>query len=135
MKNTNLSEHTTNHQAQIIRELLTDGWCDIYAGVQPDSPETPPAADNLLLVTLRFGTFTTPKAGTIHALPITAGVAVNSGTPTWARLSNQDRSIVALDISAGLHDANMVFGEAIDRGRTVTCRSYEHEVAKRSPGV
>ena len=135
MKNTQLSEMVVDLQVGYVAESLANGYMDIYDGAQPDSPEVG-LTNQVLLGSTRFSGFTEPKSGVIYALPITSGVAIESGLATWARLYRSDHKTPVMDISVGERDADcIVKHNKVDRGAVIEFEAFEYEVPKSTPGI
>src|SRR4051794_10949146 len=135
MINTRLSEALVNRQAKIVADLLDNGFVNFYDGPQPESPETP-LVDQIFFGSVRFSGFTDPKGGIIHAFPITDGVAIESGSVTWARLFRSDHKTAVLDASVAVRDANItVKSSKVERGAMIEVTAFEYEVPKISLGV
>jgi hypothetical protein len=136
MRQTILAEAVVNQQCDIIAALLTNGFLDIFSGKQPDEPEDGITDQTTLLVSCRFSTFTEPKDGSIFALPVTDGVAIESGEATWARCFCADHKTAVMDVSVGVKNANVTLTTTkIERGKTMQVLEYEHCVPKITPGI
>jgi hypothetical protein len=133
--NTRMSDRIVNAQAKIVADLLHNGFLDFFDGTQPDNPETP--IDNqVLLGSVRFTGFTEPKSGIVHALPIDAAFAIETGIASWARCTRADHRTPVMDVSVGERDANCIVKSAkVERGMLIELEAFEHEVPKVSHGM
>jgi hypothetical protein len=135
MMSTQLSERIVNGQAAIVADLLRDGFLDLYDGVQPDSPEVG-VVNQVFLGSVRFTGFTEPNGGLIYAFPITGGVAIESGSATWARLYRSDHRTPVMDVSVGETDADcIVRSSKVERGTLIEFEAFEYQVPKSAPGI
>lgn len=137
-KNTKLADEVVNAQANVLGEMLSDGFIDIYDGAQPESANDS-ISKQTLCVSLRFGTpaFGPAQKGIISANTIASGVAVATvSNATWARVFRADHKTKVMDVSVGTKDANIILPTTnIVRGVTVQCSSFLHTVAKTTQGV
>lgn len=133
--NTQLADATVNVQADALAALCNSGTIKIYDGTQPATADTALAA-NTLGVTLTFGATAFPAAvsGLLTANAITAGTAVASITPTFARIFKSDGTTVVMDVSAGASGANLTIG-AFTAGTVVSATSFTHDVRNSSAGL
>lgn len=138
-KNTRLADDVVDAQANVLGEMLSDGFIDIYDGVQPESANDSVPKQATLCVSLRFGSpaFGQAQKGIISANAIASGVAVSTVTnATWARVFRSDHKTKVMDVSVGMKDANIILPTTnIVRGVTVQCSSFLHVVAKTTQGV
>jgi len=132
--NTQVSDATVNVQANALAALCNSGFIKIYDGTQPATADTA-ISGNTLGVTLTFGAtaFGAAVSGLITANSITAGTAVATITPTWARICKTDNSTV-MDVSAGASGANLTIG-AFTSGTTVSATSFTHDVKNATSGL
>lgn len=135
-KNTQLTDLAVNTEGDAFSVLMDGGFIDMYTGSQPATGDTALGAQ-VLLVTLEFGTpaFSSAVAGIITANPITAGVAIATGTATWARIYRSDHTTKVMDCSVGTNAANIIVPTtAVSSGITVSCSSFTHTIAKATSG-
>jgi hypothetical protein len=132
--NTQISDSTVNVQANALAALCNSGTIKIYDGTQPATADTA-ISGNTLGVTLTFGAtaFGAAVSGLITANAITAGTAVATITPTWARIFKSDATTVVMDVSAGASGANLTIG-AFTSGTTVSATSFTHDVRNATSG-
>jgi hypothetical protein len=132
--NTQVSDATVNVQANALATLCNSGLIRIYDGAQPATADTALGAQ-VLGVTLTFGATAFPSAvsGLLTANSITAGTAVASITPTFARIFRSDGTTVVMDVSAGASGANLTIG-AFTSGTTVSATSFTHDVRNATSG-
>ena len=132
--NTQVSDNTVNVQANALAALCNSGTIKIYDGTQPATADTA-ISGNTLGVTLTFGAtaFGAAVSGLITANAITAGTAVATITPTWARIFKSDGTTVVMDVSAGASGANLTIG-AFTSGTTVSATSFTHDVRNATSG-
>jgi hypothetical protein len=132
--NTQVSDATVNVQANALAALCNSGFIKIYDGTQPATADTALGAQ-VLGVTLTFGATAFPSAvsGLLTANAITAGVAVATITPTFARIFRSDGTTVVMDVSAGASGANLTVG-AFTSGTTVSATSFTHDVRNATSG-
>lgn len=133
--NTQMANATVNAQAATLAALCNSGLIRVYDGAQPATADTALGAQTLG-VTLTFNATAFPAAvdGLLTANAITAGTAVASITPTWARILKSDGVTVVMDISAGASGANLTIG-AFTTGTSVSASSFTHDVLNASSGV
>jgi hypothetical protein len=136
-RRTKMSTLVVDNQAQILADLLDNGFLDFFDGAQPSKPEEKVTSQQLL-GSIRFDSpgFTQPVDGTIYALPATDGIVIASGTAAWARAFQSDHKTAVMDVSVGTRDANVIV-ETVDftRGAVIGLIAFEHEVAKETPGL
>lgn len=132
--NTQLSNTVVNAQATALAALCNGGFIRVFNGTQPANANTA-ITSQVLGVTLAFGSpaFDGPTNGVLIANPITPGVAVQSITPTWARIYHNDMNTVIMDVSVGASNCNMILN-SFTAGTTITCSSFIHTVSKSSLG-
>ena len=135
MLNTQLSNTTVNAQASVFAALCDDGFLRLYDGIQPTTAEEAITTQRLGVI-IKFGTpaFSEPVNGLITSNPMTAGIAIKSIEPTWARVFKSDGATVVGDFSAGDVDANAIIG-AFTIGTTVNCTSFSHQVLNSYVGL
>ena len=129
-RHTRLTNLAVNTQASALAQLLDGGYIEVYDGDQPDFAEASVTSQKLL-VTMKFGSpaFRPPVAGVIIANPISPGVAVATGRPSWSRISSGDRTPV-MDVSAGTSNCTMILPVAIlEAGITLTV-DFNHTIVK-----
>ena len=73
---------------QILNSMRTwiDGWCSVYPGTRPPSPDFPTAEAYLVKFQLQYGTASDGRISLSNA-PIAAEVAA-TGTATWFRVED-----------------------------------------------
>ncbi|CDS48908.1 hypothetical protein [Polaromonas sp. CG9_12] len=132
--NTQISDATVNAQANALAALCNSGTIKVYDGVQPATSDTA-LSGNTLGVTMTFGATAFPAAvsGLLTANAITAGTAVATITPTFARIFKSDGTTVVMDVSAGAAGANMTIG-AFSTGTTVSVTTFTHDVRNATSG-
>lgn len=132
--NTQIADATVNAQAASLATLCNSGLIKIYDGTQPATADTA-LASNTLGVTLTFGATAFPAAvsGLLTANAITAGTAVASITPTFARIFKSDGTTVVMDVSAGASGANLTIG-AFTSGTVVSATSFTHDIRNATSG-
>ena len=129
-RHTRLANLAVNTQASALAELLDDGFIEVYDGEQPSRAEADVTSQKLL-VTMKFGSpaFRPAVAGVIIANPISPGVAVVTGRPSWARICRVDKTPI-MTVSAGTSNASMILPVAIlEAGITLTV-DFNHTIAK-----
>ena len=137
--NTQIADATVNAQADALAALCDAGLIKIYSGTQPATADTAldatPVTGNILGVTLTFGTtaFGAASSGLIIAEPITAGTAVASITPTFARIFKADGTTKVMDVSAGSTGCNLTIG-AFTEGTIVSATDFRHDVRNSTSG-
>lgn len=133
--NTQIAAATVNAQAAALAALCNGGFIRVYDGVQPATADTA-LAGNTLGVTLTFSATAFPAAvsGLLTANAITAGTAVATITPTWARIFKSDGTTAVMDVSAGTSGSNMTLG-AFTAGTVVGTTSFTHDVRKATTGL
>jgi hypothetical protein len=117
----NLSDTAANAEANALAPLCDSGTINIYAGTQPANANTA-LSGNTLLVTLTFSStaFGSPSGGVLTANAITSGVAVGTGTATFARILESDGETVVMDVTVGISGAGINLATtAIVAGATV----------------
>lgn len=132
--NTQLADATVNAQANALATLCNGGFIKIYNGTQPATADTP-LSGNTLGVTLTFDAtaFSPANSGVLTANAITPGTAVETLTPTFARIFKSDGTTVVMDVSAGFSDSNMTIG-AFTAGTVVSVTSFIHDVRNSTAG-
>lgn len=132
--NTQIADATVNAQADALAALCDSGLIKIYDGTQPATADTA-LSGNTLGVTLTFGAtaFGSASSGLIIAEPITAGVAVASITPTFARIFKADGTTKVMDVSAGTTGCNLTIG-AFTSGTIVSATDFRHDVRNSTSG-
>lgn len=132
--NTQLADATVNAQANALATLCNGGLIKIYDGTQPATADTP-LSDNTLGVTLSFSdtAFSPADSGVLTANAITPGTAVETITPTFARIFQSDGTTVVMDVSAGTTDSNMIIG-AFTAGTVISVISFTHDVRNSTAG-
>jgi hypothetical protein len=128
MRNTRISTIARNAELDALANLLSGGYVRIYAGGQPDNPESAATAD-LLLAELRFEVpaFKASKGGEIESFPLADDSSARStGLATWCRMVKADGKTVVLDGSVGAIDANVVMNAPnIQAGARVSITSLK----------
>lgn len=135
--NTQIAAATVNAEAAALAALCNNGLIRVYDGAQPATGDTALAA-NTLGVTLTFGAVAFPASvnGLLTSNAITAGVAVASITPTWARIFRSDGTTAVMDVSCGTAASNMIIG-AFTSGTSVTIAAgaFTHNVRPATAGL
>lgn len=132
--NTQLTAATVNAQAAALALLCNSGLLRVYDGVQPATADTALATNTLgVTLTLNATAFPAAVSGLLTANAITAGTAVASITPTFARLFKSDGTTVIMDVTAGASGANMTLG-AFTSGTVVNASSFTHNVRPSTTG-
>jgi len=130
-----MADVAVNGQAVDFSARLNGGLIRIYDGTQPATADTA-LGTQVLGVTLTFNAtaFGAPVSGLLTANAITAGTAVASITPTWARCLNAAGTVVIMDISAGTSASNLIIG-AFTSGTVVSATTFTHDVRNATAGV
>lgn len=132
--NTKLSDGLVDAQADVVGQMLRDGFVDILTGPQPETYDTPIAAQ-ILLVSMRLSTFARAVSGVITAESPAEGVAIASGDCAWFRAYRSDHKTAVLDGSAGKTNSNLILGvKTIVEGLRVSCGYFSHVVSRSSSG-
>lgn len=133
--NTQISDATVNAQANALAALCNSGTIKVHDGIQPATADAA-LSGNTLGVTLTFGATAFPAAvsGLLTANAITAGTAVATITPTWARIFRSDGTTVVMDVSVGTAASNMILG-AFTAGTLVGVTSLTHDVRNATSGL
>lgn len=98
------------------------GKMRIYSGTRPATA----GAITVLLVELTLNAVFAPgaAAGVLTANAITSGVAVATGTASWARLFKADGTTICIDLGVATSGMEVTIGTtAIVSGATVSCSS------------
>ena len=132
--NTQIADATVNAQADALAALCNSGLIKIYNGTQPATADTA-LSSNTLGVTLTFGdpAFGAASSGLLSAEAITAGTAVASITPTFARIFKADGTTTVMDVSAGATGCNLTIG-AFTEGTIVSATAFTHDVRNSTSG-
>src|SRR3990167_3260881 len=126
--NTQMADATVNVQADAMAALCNGGFIDVYDGAQAATADTALGTQVLgVSLTLNATAFAAAVSGLLTANAITAGVAGNAITPTWARVYRSNHTTVVMDVSAGASGANLTIG-AFTAGTTVSATSFTHDV-------
>jgi hypothetical protein len=126
----NLSDAAANVEANALAALMNGGTLNLYSGPQPVNANTA-LAGNTLLASLGFGSpaFGAASGGVIDANPIAGGVAVATGTATFARVLEADGETVVMDLAVGVANAAIILNStAIVAGSTVTVSAFAYSV-------
>ena len=129
----NLSDTAANAEATALAPLMNSGFIDIYTGTQPANANTG-LSGNTLLATLTFGStaFGAPVAGVLTANAITAGIAGNTGTATFARIYESNGTTVVMDTQVGTSGTGIVLpSTSVASGITVSISSFTHAVTEQ----
>ena len=99
------------------------GKLRIYAGSRP---ATGGAATTLLVELVMNATaFAAASSGVLTANAITSGVAVATGTATWARLFKSDGTTIVADLGVGTSGQEVTIATtSIVTSATVSCSSF-----------
>lgn len=131
--NTKMSNAAVNAEADVLSDLLDNGYLRIYDGSQPADADTAVGAQTLL-AELRFNATAAPAAvaGVLTMNALTADSSANaSGTATWFRALKSDGTTVLFDGSVGTSGANLNLNSvAISAGAQVSVSSFTHTVPK-----
>jgi hypothetical protein len=128
----NLSDVAANAEATALGALMNLGTIALYSGTQPATANTA-LSGNTLLATLTFGSpaFGPAGSGAIAANPIGSGVAVATGTATFARIRQSDAVTVVMDVAVGTSGAGIDLNTtAIVQGATVSISGFVHTVTE-----
>lgn len=133
--NTQMSDSSVDAQANTLAAFCNSGLIRIYDGIQPATADTALGAQ-VLGVTLTFGATAFPAAvsGLLTANAITAGTAVASITPTFARIFRSNGTTVVMDVSAGASASNLTIG-AFTAGTLVSATSFTHDIRNATSGI
>lgn len=137
MLNTQLTTLAINKQAEVLGELLDNGFVDVMDGAQPRNADEPITTQRVL-VTMTFAkpAFREAKDGVIAANRLMPGVAIETGDPTWYRAYQSDHKTVVFDGTAGMKNANMILpAKTIVQGVTVGASGLTHTVVKSMAGI
>lgn len=137
--NTKLSSLAVDAEGDAFAALMERGFIDVMTAPQPEGGPEEPIKNQVVLVTLTFGSPAFQKAvdGILSAFPISPSIAMADGDPKWFRAYRADHKTAVFDGSAGkAKDNNMVLpAKTIIAGVTVGCSSFTHRLPKSTPGI
>jgi hypothetical protein len=124
--NTHASQAGWNAALNALLALLNGGFCDVYSGTQPATPDTALSGNTLLAsLTLSATAFGNAASGSATANAIGSATAGNTGTATFCRFFKSDHTTAVLDCSVGTSGADVNLNDtAITSGGTVSVTSY-----------
>lgn len=130
--NLKISTTAVNAQADVLSDLLDNGYLRIYSGTQPANANTA-ITSQVLLAELRFNATAAPAAsgGVLTMNSITQdSSANNTGTATWFRALKSDGSTVVFDGSVGTSGSDLNIGStSITSGASVAVTSMTFTVS------
>lgn len=136
-KRCHLSSHLISAQANVLAEMASGGFIDIFDGRQPASPDDEITTQNFMAqFNLEVPAFLPAVDGRIELVAVKPTATVRAGDLTWARIFAADHTTALMDISVASGDANMNFEKTKDvqAGTWLVIGEFFHTIAPRSPG-
>lgn len=123
--NLNYSNGTRNAQQQgLITYAGADAIMFIYAGTQPATANDAISGQTVLCQIVIGGAFGTDSNGTLTITTPVSGIATNSGTASFFRITKSNGATVVMDGSIGTTDADLILDTTtINNTQTVTISS------------